>query len=411
MEEDNNPLPVKPPEYLRVSGISVNVHIYPGEITPFTTRIIKETGSIIRLGLADRVEIVSLGTTDRIEVSRLSEGITVHRVPGMYAETAGRFRRYFTYLGFCVRAYRYAARLYPDVINCHSVHVLPVCVLLRLTTGARLIYDPHELESEVHGTNPLLRHLVRFMEKVSFRFIDALIVVNESIGKWYQSRYGLSAFTAIYNIPAGNPSDEPAPGRNLREIFSIGEDEMLFLYQGLLSEARGLEAILSAFISLGPPFHIVFMGYGTMAGRLNDTSEKCENIHYLPAVPQHELLDYTRSADAGIHLIPNTCLNHYLCLPNKIFEYLKACTPFIVSDLPEMANIAARTGGGWTVSPDTTSLVSLIGSLDKEELLRRRARLREERLKYDWSLEEQKYIAIFRAVLNLRRPSPRASVS
>jgi len=153
------------------------------------------------------------------------------------------------------------------------------------------------------------------------------------------------------------------------------------------------------------------MGYGTMAGRLNDTSEKYENIHYLPAVPQHELLDYTRSADAGIHLIPNTCLNHYLCLPNKIFEYLKACTPFIVSDLPEMANIAARTGGGWTVSPDAGSLVSLIGSLDKEELLRRRARLREERLKYDWSLEEQKYIAIFRAVLNLRRPSPRASVS
>ncbi|MFM7399395.1 MAG: hypothetical protein ACKO4W_00690 [Bacteroidota bacterium] len=78
----------------------VNVHIYPGEITPFTTRIIKETGSIIRLGLAERVEIVSLGTTDRFEVSRLSEGITVHRVPGMYAETAGRFRRYFTYLGF-----------------------------------------------------------------------------------------------------------------------------------------------------------------------------------------------------------------------------------------------------------------------------------------------------------------------
>ncbi len=391
--------------------MAVNVHIYPGEITPFTTRIIKETGSIVRLGLADRVEIVSLGKTDSIEVSRISEGITVHRVPGMYAETAGRFGRYLAYLGFCVRACRYAAHLRADVINCHSVHVLPVCVLLRMTTGARLIYDPHELESEVHGTNPLLRHLVRFIESISFRFIDALIVVNESIGRWYQSSYGLSAFTAIYNIPAGNPSDEPDPGRNLREVFSIGEDEMLFLYQGLLSEARGLEAILSAFVSLGSPYHMVFMGYGTMSEKLMEYAAKFGNIHYMPAVPQDELLEYTRSADAGIHLIPNTCLNHYLCLPNKIFEYLKACTPFIVSDMPEMAAIATRTGGGWTVSPDAESLVLLIGSLDREELLRRRARLREERLKYDWSLEEQKYIGVFRSVLSLRKPSPRESVS
>ncbi len=379
----------------------VNLHVYPGEITPYTTRIIKETGSIIRLGLADRVEIVSLGVTERVEVTQLSDGITVHRVPGMYAETAGRFSRYFTYFRFCVSAFRYAARLRADVINCHSVHVLPVCVLLKLTTGARLIYDPHELESEVHGTNPLLRQLVRIIERVSFRFIDALIVVNESIGWWYQSKYGLIAFTAIYNIPAGNPSDEPVPGRNLRTIFSIGDDDMLFLYQGLLSEARGLESLLSAFVSLGRPYHIVFMGYGAMAGKLNDSAGKYENIHYLPAVPQHELLDYTRSADAGIHLIPNTCLNHYLCLPNKIFEYLKACTPFIVSDFPEMAGIAARTGGGWTVAPDEGSLVALIGNLDKAELLRRRAHLREARLKYDWSLEEKKYIGIFRALTDL----------
>jgi glycosyltransferase involved in cell wall biosynthesis len=140
------------------------------------------------------------------------------------------------------------------------------------------------------------------------------------------------------------------------------------------------------------------MGYGTMAGKLSESAKKHPNIHYLPAVPQHELLDYTRSADAGIHLIPNTCLNHYLCLPNKIFEYLKACTPFIVSDLPEMARIVSQTGGGWTVAPDAESLKVLIGSLDKNELLHRRARLREERLKYDWSLEEQKYVSIFRSL-------------
>lgn len=380
----------------------VNVHVYPGEINPFTTRIIKETGSIIRLGLADRVDIVSLGNTAGIEVKPLAEGITVHRIPGMYAESAGRFSRYFTYLRFCVRAYRYAKQLKADVINCHAVHVLPVCVLLKLTTGARLIYDPHELESEVHGTNPLLRHLVRAIEKISFRFIDALIVVNESIGNWYQLKYGLSGYTAVYNIPAGNPADELIPERNFKTIFKTGENEMLFLYQGLLSEARGLESLLSAFISLGNPYHIVFMGYGSMADKLRESARQHGNIHFLPAVPQHELLDYTRSADAGIHLIPNTCLNHYLCLPNKIFEYLKACTPFIVSDFPEMARIVVQTGGGWTVNPDEASLKSLIGSLDKNELLRRRARLREERLKYDWSLEEQKYIRVFRSLTNHR---------
>ena len=63
-----------------------------------------------------------------------------------------------------------------------------------------------------------------------------------------------------------------------------------------------------------------------------------------------------------------------------------------------MAGIAARTGGGWTVAPDEGSLVALIGNLDKAELLRRRTHLSEARLKYDWSLEEQKYVGIFRAL-------------
>lgn len=46
-----------------------------------------------------------------------------------------------------------------------------------------------------------------------------------------------------------------------------------------------------------------------------------------------------------------TCLNHCLALPNKIFEYIQAGIPILVSDLPEMQRVVVDYGVG-EVFPD-----------------------------------------------------------
>jgi glycosyltransferase involved in cell wall biosynthesis len=46
----------------------------------------------------------------------------------------------------------------------------------------------------------------------------------------------------------------------------------------------------------------------------------------------------------GVSLLQDTCENHRLALPNKLFEYLAAGVPVVVSDLPEMGGLVRALG-------------------------------------------------------------------
>ena len=50
---------------------------------------------------------------------------------------------------------------------------------------------------------------------------------------------------------------------------------------------------------------------------------------------------HTAEADVGVSLLQDTCENHRLALPNKVFEYLAAGVPLVVSDLPELRRLVA----------------------------------------------------------------------
>ena len=78
------------------------------------------------------------------------------------------------------KAYKYS----PDVIHCHDISVLPFGVILKVLKGSKLIYDAHELESEKNGLTGKLSFLTRVVERLRL-FINSLIVVSPSIGKWY----------------------------------------------------------------------------------------------------------------------------------------------------------------------------------------------------------------------------------
>lgn len=103
-------------------------------------------------------------------------------------------------------------------------------------------------------------------------------------------------------------------------------------------KGRGVQLILDSFKERKDSHVVaVFMGYGDLRTEVEQAAKNYQNIFYFPAVSPNVVLDYTASADIGIHLIQNTCLNHYLCMPNKFFEYAMAGLPVIVSDMKEMA--------------------------------------------------------------------------
>lgn len=376
-----------------------NIHIYPttyiGE-----TRILKETRSLLKLGLVDQILLVGIHEAGLKGKEEIYKGVQVNRLKLRFMNSPVKWIRYLSFVEFIIKSYIHVRKLNGEIINVHSLHVLPIGVLLKRKLKCRLIYDAHELETEVTGSKGILRYLSKQLENFCMRYVDELIVVSESIAKWYQETYKYKNVTTIYNVPLrpeANHINSVAAG--LRTSIGVSKDSLLFIYQGLLTRARGVDELLEAFCGMNEQYHIVFMGKGPLKETILLSSQKYSNIHYHPPVAPDKVLSYTSEANVGIHIIKNTCLNHYYCLPNKIFEYLMSGIPFIVSNFPEMAQVTSDTGGGWTCRPDMEGLRDTISRITSEDILSKKVNIQTNLPKYGWQIEELKYIAIYKRLL------------
>jgi glycosyltransferase involved in cell wall biosynthesis len=301
----------------------------------------------------------------------------------------------FKYCELCWRIWWFARRDSFQVVNVHSLDLLPLGVLLKLTLHMRLVYDAHELETEANGLTGIRQTLARFVEWALLRFADLTIVVSDGIREWYRNRYGALAIVTVLNTP-----ELSRIGRTnlLRARLGIPDDKIIVLYQGSLSPGRGIEFLLRVFAECGAPnLVLVFLGYGVLEAQVREAADRNDKVYLHPAVRPDELLGYTASADIGVSLIENTCLSYYWCLPNKLFEYVLAGLPVVVSDLPEMAKVV-RQGriGAVLASHDPSQLLSAINqitAMDQKELRENVARCART---YAWEEQEQSMIAAYR---------------
>jgi glycosyltransferase involved in cell wall biosynthesis len=162
------------------------------------------------------------------------------------------------------------------------------------------------------------------------------------------------------------PDLEPVAGASpLRDRLGI-DGVPLLLHQGAVADGRGCETLVRAVAALdgsARDAHLVFLGAGDDAYArslrgLADDSGLGDRVHFIPPVPLDELLGYTAGADVGVSLLEPTCTNHRLALPNKVFEYVAAGLPIVVSALPEVESLVRRYDIGWTVDPTDPQDVS-----------------------------------------------------
>lgn len=374
-----------------------NLHIYPSPLTNMS-RIMREAKSLVRLCLVDEIYLIGYNEKNHPVKEKLSDKITIHRLSIKSNVNERKYFRYLSFIEFFFKAIIVSLKYKPSIINCHSLHVLPIGVLLKIFAKARLIYDAHELETEVKGAKGVLNLFIKFIEKVCIPFVDELIVVSDSIGDWYKDKYRLNRFTSVYNIPSVDTAVFNTDKLIFRKLFGLKDTDILFIYQGILSEPRGVDQILKTFQQASSHLHVVFMGDGPLVHVIKSATKKNKNIHYHPLVKPSDILIYTRGADVGIHIIKNTCLNHYYCLPNKIFEYLIAGIPFIVSDFPEMAKIVNSSNAGWLIEPNWKSLLHEIQNISIEDIKIKKQNLQFVKPNFTWEAEELKYISVYQRV-------------
>jgi len=285
-------------------------------------------------------------------------------------------------LGFLPRALRYGLNfieltavlffrglaLKPKVVHCHDTLVLPAGLLIKVVTGCRLVYDAHELESNKNAQTPLLSKGTLIIEKVCWGQVDLLVSVSDAIIAWYVNHLGAKAHILVLNSPelSLDPSRRlrsQESGKYFHRLYGIPEDELVFLYLGILGAGRGIEICLETFSEPSLAAHVVFVGYGELSTRIDSYCGKHLNIHLHEPVPHEQVVSLARNADFGLCLVENVSLSDYFCLPNKLFEYCFAGLPVIASDFPEIRRVVESYSLGICCAPDASNVRATIRSV------------------------------------------------
>jgi glycosyltransferase involved in cell wall biosynthesis len=104
---------------------------------------------------------------------------------------------------------------------------------------------------------------------------------------------------------------------------------------------RGIEAAIRAMQFLDGA-ELWLAGDGDLTTQLKQMVEGLklgDKVKFLGRLPLNELHAVTFQADLGISLEEDLGLNYRFALPNKLFDYIQAEVPVLVSNLPEMRRI------------------------------------------------------------------------
>jgi glycosyltransferase involved in cell wall biosynthesis len=302
-------------------------------------------------------------------------------------------RHTFSLLELIVKMLPVALRECPNVIHCHDTLVLPLACFVKMVTGAKLIYDAHELESDRNGLNLLEGLLILWVEKSLWYFVDVLIVVSPSIKAWYQKNIGQKKTTILFNSPSFFL--EKRYVRNyLRKKFTISRQNKVFIYVGQFSLGRGIDLLISTFTDPRISAHIVFLGFGELSSELKRLADQHSNIHVHDAVQHSDIVPILQSADYGLCLLQKVSLSDYYCLPNKLFEYCFAGIPVLASDFPDIRALIKRYKIGVCCKVELDEIHNAVLRLQRKKTVRDFADL----TPLSWETQEKKLLNLYRQI-------------
>lgn len=379
-----------------------NLHIALGDFQN-ASRILKITRSLLSEKIMDNIFIAALHSDGLQEEESYSENYFIKRfVLNSRGLRKTLFFQIFKYIEFYKQLVAYYYKKSINVINIHDVFMLPIGVLLKKRFKAMLVYDTHELETE-KNISKIRTKISKYLEKRNIKHCDLIVVVTDPIADWYQTMYKIKRPTVILNTPHFLRKQKKSDF--FREYLSIPKDWIIVLYQGALFRGRGIELLLETFTQYKiEKTAMVFMGFGTLEERIKTASAHNDNIYFHPAVSPDIVLNYTSSADIGISPIEYTCLNEYYCLPNKLFEYIQAGLPVIVSNLQEMARVVNENNIGEVIEGFTPEAlkkaIEKIKAMNYDDLCHNVEKIKKQ---YSWESQEKILIPAYRSLLERKQ--------
>ncbi|SEC20778.1 glycosyltransferase [Pseudomonas anguilliseptica] len=288
-----------------------------------------------------------------------------------------------------------------DVVQVHDLPALEAGAELAAAWGVPLVYDAHELYPEQKSFSSVQRRICSKAEAEHIKKADLVFAVNESIGDEMARRYQIAKPVTLLNAIDPLPDFDPAARYDLlREKLSLPAERRILLFQGGFAPHRNLETLIQAMAHVKTSdVDLVMMGFGTFGDLLKAKAKAIrlkllgKRIHFLPAVPQSELLQHSASADIGIIPYPHVDLNSYYCTPNKLFEFIQAGLPILANDSPELNRFVRANGFGHSAIMGSAKQIAnaIDMAFDSNDFSKWRVAIEQRRSEFAWSAQDVIY--------------------
>jgi glycosyltransferase involved in cell wall biosynthesis len=204
--------------------------------------------------------------------------------------------------------------------------------------------------------------MLRSLERHLYRHADAIVSLLPEAWRYIQETAGVGdAVTWISNGAVVPPTSAEPRAPAERSVLTV-------IYMGAHGVANVLDVLLSAVgVALAEelPLRFVLVGDGPERPRLMEEAERLglSNVEFRAAVPKYDVQATLQEADVLVALLEDTALYQYGISLNKLFDYMAAGKPVVLSgrtahDYVRLANC------GVTVPPrDPDALAHALASL------------------------------------------------
>ncbi len=248
----------------------------------------------------------------------------------------------FFYAEYNLRLFFFLLFKKVDILVANDLDTLLPNFLISQWRQKHLVYDSHEYFCGILEIKdrPFVRKIWLSIEKFCFPKLKNVITVSQSIANQYEKEYGVKVHV-VRNIPL---SIKPSI---LKDKNSLGlpENKTIVILQGnAIHRDRGGEEMIEAMQYL-EDVYLLIVGSGDILPLLKQRANELqisEKVKFVGRVTADVLFNYTCLANIGIAFDKDVSMNHHFSLPNKIFDYIKAETPYLCTDLPERKYITEK---------------------------------------------------------------------
>lgn len=246
-----------------------------------------------------------------------------------------------------------------DILVANDLDTLYPNFLVSRIKRKRIVYDSHEYFCGLPELNgrPRVQKFWHHIEERCFPHLPDVITVCQSIADMYDREYPRANKV---NVVRNVPSRLNFAVTRTRAELGLPTDKQLIVMQGAINQDRGAEELILAMKQISDAL-LLIIGSGDVIPQLKalvESESLSEKVRFIPRISPAELANYTALCDIGCSLEKDTNINYRFCLPNKLFDYIKAGIPCVVSDLPEMTRIVNGSRIGCVVKEHTPEAIA-----------------------------------------------------